>query len=133
MKMTEFMRQMEAPTTPQIGLTNQKLKATPAQKRYTLVTITRSSKNNHWQPRKATVKSQTSPKPEPKQRTCIKAISIKELEAIKYRNTHLRQACASKSFIPDHNLTESVLVNFLDVKIGKTPKQFQNVLIGMWT
>ena len=54
------------------------------------------------QPRKVSV--EPSSKPQPKPRTWLKSMRIKELEVIRFRDTHLEEAqaakCLGKSFVP---------------------------------
>ena len=103
-----------------------------------LVTITKSNEDNQWQLRKVNVE----PSPKDKLRTWHEAMRAKQLEAIKYsmytKHMHLNPlnhlSFLTKTilqFVPVW--TESVLVNSQDVKIWKTPKTFQNVLIGTQT
>ena len=93
--MTEFIRQGEADATSFNRTHQLQPKVTTTEKECKLVTITKSNKDNHWQPRNVTVEPE--PSPEPKQRTWLKAMRAKELEAIKYRNVHLKQAYAAKA------------------------------------
>ena len=64
-KMTEFVRQREAATTP-FNMSHQpQPKAAAAEKGHILVTLTKSSKDNQWQPRKVSVEPEPSPEPKP--------------------------------------------------------------------
>ena len=70
---------------------------------------------------KVTVESKCTPNPEPKPRTWLEAMRIKQLDAIKYRDVHLKEACASKSFVPDQDYC--AVCTSLD---RKCPSEFPN-------
>ena len=95
----EFVRQREAATTPFNRFYQPQPKAATTEKECTLVTINRSSKDDKWQPRKVTVEPEPSPEPKPvlKPRTWHEDVRVKELEAIKYRDAHLKQVLPNQS------------------------------------
>ena len=68
-----------------------------------LINITKSKKDNQWQPRKASVE----PKPVPYPRTLLEAMRIKFKTAVKYRDTHIEEAYAAQAsgtpFIPEQD------------------------------
>ena len=75
-----------------------------------MATITKSSKDNQWQPRNVAVEPE--PSPGPKQRTWLKAMRAKELEAIKYSNVHLKQVYAAKAS-GSPSLLNKIIVKFV--------------------
>ena len=65
--------------------------ATIGEEECTLLNITKSNKDNKWQPRKVSVDSVPQPS------TWLKAMNIKINAAIKYRDEHIEVAHAAKA------------------------------------
>ena len=74
-----------------------------AERECKLINITKASKDNQWQPRKASVE----PKPVPKPRTWHEVMRNKELAALRCRDAHLKEAHAAKAsgtpFVPEQD------------------------------
>ena len=106
--MTEYVRQREVTTTAFSRFYQPQPMAT-VEKEGTLINITKSSKDNQWQPRTASVEQDPhpEPKPVPKPGTWLEAMKIRQRAAIKYRDTHIEEAFApklsGKPFIPEQN------------------------------
>ena len=88
--MTEFMRQRKATATPFNRFHQLPAMAATIEKECILVTITKSKKDNQWQPREVTV--QPEPNPEPKPRTWLEDMRAKELKV--QRPTYQTSTCS---------------------------------------